>query len=198
MTPAVAKKKQANTNPIQNAGYMGTLPDVTGSFQQTQENEAAPLFESVDSFDKINSIKPTPTENPAFINIIQKRDKNSKYINELQDIIPILEQIDGLISRHADTQHFNAAATYLNENVSYLRDKYRNKSESSLYSFKKMVQVNMQVQTVANLRSEREIYKPYLASGANGYIYSGNVVSQQLEYLLSNIEEAILILKEAR
>ena len=61
---------------------MGTLPDVTGSFQQTQENEAAPLFESVDSFDKINSIKPTPTENPAFINIIQKRDKNSKYKRE--------------------------------------------------------------------------------------------------------------------
>ena len=71
---------------------MGTLPDVTGSFQQTQENEAAPLFESVDSFDKINSIKPTPTENPAFINIIQKRDKNSKYNFKVISTLKILSQ----------------------------------------------------------------------------------------------------------
>ena len=200
ITPTFSKEKgkTAVQNPIPSSGYVGTLPDVTAGFQKSQPAETAPMFDSVDSFDKVNAIKPTPTDNPAFINIIQKKDKTSAYVNDLMDFISILNQLDSLIATKSDTQHFNAAANYLNENVNYLKDKYQNKSESSYYSFKRLLQLNSQVQTMATVRSEKEIYKPYLATGSNGYLYESSTINQQLNYLQKNIEKTILIIKETR
>src|SRR5574344_115768 len=198
ISPVFSKKAKTVENPIPPSGYLGTLPDLTSGYKTSEPSEAPPIFDSVDNFDKLNDIKPTPQETPAFINIIQKKNKLSQYVNDLQEIIPILNQIEKLITINEDTQHFNAAANYLNENIVYLREKYRYKSESTYASFKRLMQLNMQIQTVASIRTEKAIYSPYLSSGQNGYLYGNNVINQQLEYLLTNIEETIIILKEAR
>src|SRR5574344_1588418 len=91
-----AKKSKPAENPIPPSGYLGTLPDLTSGYRKSEPTEAPPMFDSVDNFDKLQDIKPTPRENPAFINIIQKKDKTSQYINDLQEIIPILTQIEKL------------------------------------------------------------------------------------------------------
>src|SRR5574344_2849001 len=94
--PCESREKKAVENPIPPSGYLGTLPDLTSGYKKSEPTEAPPMFDSVDNFDKLNDIKPVPQENPAFINIIQKKDKMSQYINDLQEIIPILTQIEKL------------------------------------------------------------------------------------------------------
>ena len=52
-------------------------------------------------------------------------------------------------------------------------------------------------QAVANLRAEAEKYRPYLAYTGAGYLYNDNVINQQLEYLKTEIEDTIVVIKEA-
>ena len=47
------------------------------------------------------------------------------------------------------------------------------------------------------LRAEAEKYRPYLAYTGAGYLYNDNVIDQQLEYLKTEIEDTIVVLKEA-
>lgn len=177
-------------------GYVGSLPDVTERFKKTDTQEAAPIFDSVDGFNNQNQLKPVPRNNPAFVNIIIKKDKTSQYVNDINSVIPIIDKIDKCIEDKENIQKFNAAAYYLKENVEFIRDKYQNKSESSYISFKKLMQLNMHVQAVVQLRTEKEAYSPYLAYSGSGYIYNSNNVNQQLEYLQKEIAETLMILKQ--
>jgi len=178
-------------------GYVGTLPNVTESFQKALPQESKPIFESVDGFNDKNQLKPVPRDNPAFVNIILKKDKTSQYINDINYIIPIVEKLEAIIDNNEDIQKFSAESYYLKENVEFLRDKYKNKSEESYISFKKLMQLNMHVQTVSQLRSESAIYNPYLPYTDKGYIYNPNNINQQLEYLSKEMQDTLMILKEA-
>ena len=45
---------------------------------------------------------------------------------------------------------------------------------------------------------EAEKYKPYLAYTGAGYLYNENVIDQQLDYLKTEIEETIVVLKDVK
>ena len=181
----------------QGSGYVGTLPDLSKSFTTTEPNSTKPVFEKTEQFHSGNALKPIPREDPAFVNIILKSDKTSEYINDLNEMIPVLEKILDSIEEHEPVQRFVARVYFLTKNVEYLRDKYAEKPESSFISFQRLQEVSNHAQTVSNLRAEAEKYKPYLAYGGAGYFYNNNNIEQQLEYLRIEIEEAIVVLKEA-
>lgn len=195
--PAFAKGKIKGP-PSMVSGYVGSLPNPTERFQKSKPESAPPVFNSVDGFNNQNELKPVPRSNPAFVNIILKKDKTSSYINDLNYIIPIIEKIQKDIDDSGSVQKFCAEANYLKENVDYLRDKYKNKPEGSYISFKKLMQLNLDVQTVSQLRKESAIYNPYVAYSGNGRVYSSNSINQQMEYLQKNIETTLFILKEAK
>lgn len=178
-------------------GYVGKLPDLGKSFNTTEEHFTKPVFEKTEKFHSEDALKPIPREDPAFVNIILKSDKTSEYINDLNEMIPILEKILDSIEYHEPVQRFVARVYFLNKNVDYLKDKYAEKPESSFISFQRLQEVSNHAQTVSNLRAEAEKYKPYLAYGGAGYIYNNNNIEQQLEYLRIEIEEALVTLKEA-
>lgn len=188
----------AKPKPSPEGGYAGNLPDVTKRFQKTEPASSAPMFDSVDGFNNQNELKPVPRNNPAFVNIILKKDKTSQYLNDLNDAISIIEKLRKNLEDSANIQKFNAQANYLNDNVGYIRNKYQYKSEGSYISYKKLMQLNMHVQAVSQLRIENQIYSPYLAYGGNGQIYSPNNIDKQLEYLLKEIDTTLVILKEAK
>lgn len=190
---AAARKEVPNPE----GGYVGTLPNVTEGFQKSQPATAKPMFDSVDGFNDRVQIKPAPRNNPAFVNIILKKDRTSQYINDINYVIPIIEKIEKIIETKGDIQKFSAEAYFLKENVEYLRDKYQNKSEANYISFKRLMQLNMQIQSISLLRTEGEAYSPYLSYTQNGYIFSPNNINQQLEYLDKEIETTLIILKEA-
>ena len=51
--------------------------------------------------------------------------------------------------------------------------------------------------SIALLRAEAQKYNPYLAYSGAGYIYDPDNITQQLEYLKKEVEQAILLLRDA-
>ncbi|MDD3435977.1 MAG: hypothetical protein PHC64_02380 [Candidatus Gastranaerophilales bacterium] len=196
--PSAFAKKKERVQVIEGSGYVGTLPNLNESFNSSQVEEAQPSFEYIDGFNNPEEIKPAPRNNPAFINIIMKKDKTSQYINDLNSLILIVEDLQNLIEDKKNVQLFNAKSYYLKENVEYFRDRYQNKAEASYISYKKLMQLNMHVQALAQLRLENEVYSPYLTANQSGNMFSKNNIDTQLDYLLSDIKGTLVILKEAR
>lgn len=191
------KTTSASTGP-ERRGYIGTLPDLNENAQQSEPEEARPEFEYKDGFNDPDTIKPAPRNNPSFVNIIMKKDKTSQYINDLNSIISIIENLQGSIEAKDNVQKFNAQSYFLKENIDYFRDKYKNKAEESYISFKRLMQLNTHVQTIAQLRLESEIYSPYVSAEGSGNIFTQNNINTQLDYLLKEIQETLVVLKEAR
>jgi hypothetical protein len=177
-------------------GYVGTLPDITKNFDTSEPKSAKPMYENSKKFNSSQEIKPVPRENPAFVNIILKTDKTSPYLNDINDLLPQLENILLCIENNYDVQKFNAKVYFFNKTVDYLQNKYNGMPESSYISFQKLLTLNTHAKSVATLRQEAEKYRPYLAYTGAGYLYNDNVINQQLEYLKTEIEETIYILKD--
>lgn len=195
--PVFAKKKDSIVIP-EGSGYVGTLPNLEERFKSSPIEESQPTFEYKDGFNNPNSIKPTPRDNPAFINIILKKDKTSQYINDLNSIIPMIERLQTIIETDGNVQKFNAQAYFVKENVEYFRNKYKDKAEQSYVSYKKLMQLNTHVQAVSQLRLESEIYSPYVTSEQSGNSFTDNNINSQLDYLLDDIKEALVVLKETK
>lgn len=189
------KPKVAITN---DSGYVGTLPDLEEGYRKSEPEEAAPSFEYQNGFNDPNQIKPAPRNNPAFINIIMKKDKTSRYINDLNYIISIIENLQTAVENKDNVQKFNAQSYFLKENVEYFRDKYKNKAEESYISFKKLMLLNTHVQAIAQLRLESEVYSPYVTAEGSGNMFTQNNINNQLDYLLAEIKETLVVLKDAR
>lgn len=195
---AFAKKKDATVSAPESSGYVGTLPNPTQRFQKPETKETAPVFESQEGFNDQDEIKPAPRNNPAFVNIIIKKDKTSQYINDLNEIILIIEKLQTVIESDENVQKFNAQSYFLKENIEYFRDKYQNSAEKSYISFKKVMQLNTHVQAVSQLRLEREVYSPYITASQSGNSLSQNGIDVQLDYLLTDIKGTLVILKETK
>lgn len=176
---------------------MGTLPDLTRTYQPSKEKKLAPEMKPVKDFNSADEVKPVPRDNPTFVNMILKSEKTSQYVNDLHEFIPMLEDIYDLIEDESNVQIFNAKVYYFNKSAEYLREKYENKPESQFVSYKRLMELSTHAKSIALLRSEAIKYNPYLAYGSAGYSYNPNNIAQQLEYLKTEISKTILILKES-
>lgn len=177
-------------------GYRGNLPDLTKGFKTSEPQYTKPIYETTKKFNSSEEIKPVPRDNPAFVNIILKTDKTSPYVNDINDILPQLENLLLCIENNNDVQKFNAKAYFFNKTVEYLKNKYDGLPESSFFSFRKLLELSAHTQSLATLRAEAEKYRPYLAYSGAGSLYNDNVINEQLEYLREEIEDTIAILKQ--
>lgn len=178
-------------------GYVGTLPDLNKAFEKEQPKKIYPDFKPAKDFNSANELKPVPRDNPAFVNIILKTDKTSKYVNDVNEFIPMLEALSDMIDDNVNVQVFNAKAYYFTKSADYFKDKYANKPESYFISYKKLLELSMHTKSIALLRTEAAKYNPYMAYGGSGYLYNPDSLTEQLGYLKKEINQTILILKEA-
>ena len=87
------------------AGYMGTLPNIDAEFQYLKEEVSdktqAPF--SVEELDEQNAkeLKPIPRENDDYVDIIIKKDKTSKYMNDVSKVIAILHKLRQCITNNS-------------------------------------------------------------------------------------------------
>ena len=199
-TPSYAffwnKKDKALEKELQGKGYAGTLPNLEGNTQKSKTKVTTPIFESQEGFNDPAELKPVPKDNPAFINIIQKKDKNSRYYDDANEIIPMLEKLVDCIDENESLQLFITKANLLTLNIDYLTEKYKGKPESYYESFRKLQEVNRYVKSIAALRKEAVTYQRYLAYSSTGSIYNPENIAQQLQYLMEELNSTILLLKE--
>ena len=95
------------------SGYKGSLPDINMQFEykRTSVQETQPFYRTIDEFDHPAQFKNVPRENPSYIDIILKKDKSSPYINDLNDVIPLLEKLQKCIQNNGNKQKFNAISS---------------------------------------------------------------------------------------
>ena len=179
-------------------GYVGKLPDLTTEHKPSEPNVSPPIFDKAYDFNSADKIKPTPTDDPVFVNIILKKDKTSEFYNDVQEFIDMLEKISDSIESHEDVQRFASRVYYLNVNADYLCEKYENKPESSYSAFKQIVKISNNAKEVSKLRSDAEKYKKYLAYTDTGAEYSKNNIEMELFNLKNAIERTISILKNVQ
>ena len=188
------KKNKSLEQELQGKGYAGELPTIEQEKSRTKVSE--PIFEPQQGFDNPSDLKPVPRDNPAFIDIIQKKDKVSGYVNDINLIIPMLEKLYDCIEDNENTQLFVSKGNTLTVNIDHLIKQYDGKPESYYESFKKLVEVNRYVKTIMTLRKEAAQYSRYMAYTESGSIYSPANIEQQMDYLKEEINSTILLLKE--
>lgn len=190
------KKDKALEAELQGKGYAGTLPDLTKNHKKKEQKVSTPIFESQKDFNSPSDLKPVPKDDPAFVNIIQKKDKTSQYLEDANEIIGIMEKLLDCIESDGSVQLFCTRANVLSMNLDHLQKKYDGQPESYYQSFKKIMELNQYVKSIATLRKEALVYQRYLAYQATGSIYNPENISQQLEYLQEELKNSILLLKE--
>ncbi len=191
------RKNKALEAEMQGKGYAGTLPNLESKNQKKQEKVAKPIFESQKSFDEPKELKPVPQDNPAFIDIISKKDRTSEYVIDVKEMIPILEKlVDSIEENQNNVQLFVTRANVVSMNIDHLMSKYDGQPESYYESFKKMLELNRYVKSIALLRREAITYQRYLAYQSSGSIYNPENINQQLQYLLEELNNTILLLKQ--
>ena len=176
-------------------GYVGELPELGKQYQETESAKTKPQYEATKDFNSENQVKPIPRDNPAFVNIILKADKNTQYVNDINELLPTLEKIYDSIENEEDVQKFVATTYFFNKTIEYLREKYQDKPVFYFVSFQKILETDLHMQTVTNLRVEAVRNTPYMAYGADGKIYNSVNIDEQLAYLQKEIEETIAIIK---
>lgn len=190
--------KKDNPNIDTSQGYVGKLPDLTTEHKPSEPIVSPPIFDKVQDFNSANKIKPTPTDDPVFVNIILKKDKTSEFYNDIQEFIDMLEKIEDSIENEESVQRFASRVYYLNINTEYLQEKYQNKPESNYSAFKQIIKVSNKAKDVSKLRADAEKYKKYLAYTDTGAEYSKNNINMELFNLKNSIERTISILKNVQ
>ena len=190
------KKNKALEQELQGKGYAGNLPEIGEKIERSKTKVTTPVFDAQEGFDNPAELKPAPKDNPAFINIIQKKDKSSPFVNDANEVIPMLEKLVDCIEDNESLQLFITKANLLTLNIDNLTEKYNGKPESYYESFRKLQEVNRYVKSIALLRKEAVTYQRYLAYSESGSIYNPENINQQLQYLLEELNTAILLLRE--
>ena len=180
----------------QGKGYAGTLPDLSKVFQRKETKVSTPIFDAKNGFDDPSDLKPVPRNNPAFIDIIQKKDQTSNYVVDANEIIPMIEKLVDCIEDEGSVQLFVTRANVLSMNLDNLALKYENQPESYYESFRKLMEVNRYVKSISQLRKEAIVYQRYLAYQSSGSIYNPENINQQIQYLLEELNNAIIMLKQ--
>lgn len=199
--PVMAKSKDKepvipSENMMNQKGYEGSLPDILDKFQPSKPAGATPIFEAEEGFDDPDKLKPVPRDNPTFVNIILKKDKTSTYVNDINNIILLVETLIDSIENEESVQLFVAKATNLEFAIGGLRNTFEGKPESYYQSYVKLMSLCMHVKSMAELRREGAEYSRYLAYQAAGSLYAPDNVNKELQYLLDELQEVLVILRE--
>ena len=181
---------------LEERGYTGTLPDILDKFQTKKPEKGTPIFEAEEGFDDPDKLKPVPRDNPAFVDIILKKDKTSTYVNDINRIIPQVEALIDCIEKEEDVQRFVAKATIFDFSVGALRRRFEGKPESYYISYKKLMTLAIRAKSIAELRREGMEYNKYLAYQSAGAMYSPDNINKELKYFLEELQETLIILRE--
>ncbi len=195
------KKSSENNksdNIMEQAGYKGTLPNLEKDYKVPESKVSTPIYESDEDFTDPSSLKPIPRDNPAFVNIILKSDKTSAYLNDVNNMISYVEKLIDSIENQESDQLFIAKARVFKFKVDNLKREYEGKPESYYPGYKSLQQTGAHTDAIATLREEAVTYKKYLAYQTTGSVYNPANIALQLDYLLSELKDTLMILKDER
>ena len=197
-TLAFGKKKKQKTD---GKGYYGHLPKIDSEFaDEKSKNKAtkSPIILNENSFEiNTKDMKPSPINNTQYIDVIVKKGTTSDYVNDLNELIPILKKLRECIEQEKNIQKFNAIVSNYIDNVAYIENKYKNKPETYYASYERITDMAKYAKKVAITRTEAQTYNKYLGYQEINGVYSPENIKNLLENTLIEIEDTLDSIKEA-
>ena len=116
---AFGKKKKKTDD----KGYYGKLPNINGEFGEERKNKEtkSPIILNEDSYN-VNSkdMKEAPLTNTQYIDVIVKKGTTSDFVNDINELVPILQKLRACVEQEKDIQKFNAIVSNYIDNVAYM------------------------------------------------------------------------------
>lgn len=189
------KNKDKNPKPEEIKGYFGELPDINGDFKYKKQTSAssknnAKIPESEDFED--SNLKPAPTNDALFLDIIVKKEKASTYVNDIQKTKFALTSLKKCIEEGGNIQRFNGCVNMVDLYAKNLKTKYENKSESLKESYANILSTNYHAKVLGNLLYNANYYAQYVP--VNTGEYSKENINNQKQMLLNKINKTLFLI----
>ena len=187
---------------LEGKGYYGKLPNIDAEFgEEKNKNKKtqSPIILNEDSFN-INSkdLKDAPLNNNQYIDVIVKKGSTSQYVNDINELVPILKKLRACIEQEQDIQKFNAIVSNYIDNVAYIENKYKNQPEAYYVSFERISDMSKYAKKVAITRTEAQTINKYRSYTENNGFYSPQNIKNLLESTLVEIDDTLDAIKEAK
>ena len=192
-------KKNKNPN---GKGYKGNLPKINSEFGEDRSQKKptqSPIILNENSFE-INpeEMKKAPLDNMQYVDVIVKKGGTSEYVNDINELVPILQKLRECIEQEKPIQKFNAIVSNYIDNVAYIERKYKNKPEIYYTSYERISDMAKYAKKVAITRTEAQTYNKYLGYEEVDGVYSPENIRNLLENTLIEIEDTLDTIKEAK
>jgi len=181
-------------------GYYGTLPDIKEAFKYKTPTSATSSKTNAKVYDSDTipdeSLKPAPTNDALFLDIVVKKEKASNYVNDIQRTKTALMNLKKCIEENGAIQRFNGCVNLVDLYSKNLEEKYQNKSESLKESYISILNTNNEAKILGNLMFDANYYAKYIPTSTGQYS-KDNIISEQ-EKLLNKINKTLFLINEEK
>ena len=190
------KDKKPDVN-LEGKGYYGTIPDINKDFEHKKEaTQTIPQKQYSEKDLKDGLLLDAPLNDPLFLDVIIKKDKNSDYVNDLMKIKETLEKLRECIKNDASIQFFNANVNVLDLQTTNLEKKYQYSAYAQTNSYYAVRHVNYSAKVLGNLKFDANFYSRYMP--IQDSVYAPKNIKEQSAALLNEIEQTIFEIGNAQ
>ena len=190
------KQRKELISKYQNQGYYGTLPNIEREFDYLKQiNKKTSLDGKYKDtlIDEMN-LQKSPVQDDLFLDVILKKEKDTKYTKDVLRFIPIFERFKTCISEQCGIQKFNANVNLIDLYARRLEKDHGYSPESSSESFYLIRNIAYLSKLQGNLKYEANFYSKYMP--LQGSIYSKENIEKKDMELLLELDKTIFALKQ--
>lgn len=186
---------QTNKEEVIPQGYYGTLPDIEADFKY--KKQSLPSSSQIDMkipTEEVNeeNLKKAPFDDSLFLDMVIKKEPDSKYVNDIQKIKFALNNLKKCLENKEEIQRYNACVNGLELYVQNFKKKYENKSESLKESYIEILNTNYYAKVLGNLKYDANYYSRYVPTQSGQY--SEENISSKEEDLLNRVNKTLFLL----
>lgn len=192
------KEKEALLSKSQGNGYYGTLPDIEREFEYIKQISRKTNLQTKykDTLIDEMNLKKSPLDDELFLDVILKKEKDTKYTKDVLRILPVLEKFKACINENCDLQKFNANVNLVDLYSRRLEKDYADTKDAFSESFYLIRNVSYLAKLQGNLKYEANFYSKYMP--LTGTIYSKENILQKDHELLEELNKTIFTLQQLK
>lgn len=192
------KEKEALLSKSQGNGYYGTLPDIEREFEYIKQISRKTNLQTKykDTLIDEMNLKKSPLDDELFLDVILKKEKDTKYTKDVLRILPVLEKFKACINENCDLQKFNANVNLVDLYSRRLEKDYADTKDAFSESFYLIRNVSYLAKLQGNLKYEANFYSKYMP--LTGTIYSKENILQKDYELLEELNKTIFTLQQLK
>ncbi len=189
------QKKEVLSN-YQYKGYYGTLPNIEREFEYLKQGNKKTSLDGKykDTLIDEMNLQKSPLQDDLFLDVILKKEKDTKYTKDVLRFIPIFEKFKTCISENCSIQKFNANVNVIDLYARRLEKDYGYAPESASESYYLIRNVAYLSKLQGNLKYEANFYSKYMP--LQGSIYSKENIEKKDMELLLELDKTIFALRQ--